>query len=205
MFLFSRHKIIKVLGTVEDHDSEIFLDTCSGVNLITKSAIHKLNINKPALGTISETFLQAFSNSSKDSDIYELTIKIGSYVFTDYFRLVEKDDIFDILVGIDTLKRNRFVLNLVDDYLYYFDEDSNNIIKLTRLYYDINFYNKNTNNYSENNNCKTNNHESNNDTVEEYLNSNNDSSSEYYPALITITDVIDPIAPESYTYDTSVN
>ena len=204
MSLFSRHKIIKVLGTVENQDSEIFLDTCSSVNLITKTAILKLNITKPALGTISETFLQVFSNSSTNSDIYELTIKIGNHVFTDYFRLVEKDDIFDILIGIDTLKRNRFVINLVDDYLYYVDEDSNNITKLTRLYYDINFYNKNNNNNSGNDNYKTNNQESNGDTVKEHLNVDNDDSSEYYPALLTITEITDDASGKESLYPSDI-
>ena len=99
-----------------------------------------MKINKPIIGTISETFLHAFSNSSKKSDIYELKINIGNREFTDYFILVDKDDIFDILIGIDTdtLKRNHFFLNLVDDYFYYVDINNNNI-NLSQLNYNINF------------------------------------------------------------------
>ncbi|ORX42740.1 hypothetical protein BCR36DRAFT_258878, partial [Piromyces finnis] len=121
MSLFSRNKIIKVPGEVENNNAEIFLDTCSSVNLITKSALKKFQINKPCIGTITETFLQAFSNNNSNSSIYELSIKIGDLTFSEYFRLVDKDDIFDILIGVDSLKRNRFVINLVDDTLYFMD------------------------------------------------------------------------------------
>ncbi|ORX45006.1 hypothetical protein BCR36DRAFT_458154, partial [Piromyces finnis] len=154
MSLFSRNKIIKVPGEVENNNAEIFLDTCSSVNLITKSALKKFQINKPCIGTITETFLQAFSNNNSNSSIYELSIKIGDLTFSEYFRLVDKDDIFDILIGVDSLKRNRFVINLVDDTLYFMDL-SNNPIKLTNLCYDINIYNNgNDNNQTEVNDDK---------------------------------------------------
>ncbi|OUM70673.1 hypothetical protein PIROE2DRAFT_56710 [Piromyces sp. E2] len=119
MSLFSHNKIIKVGGYVERNQTDIFLDTCSSVNLITASALKKFNITKPPIGTINEIFLQAFSNSNSNSKIFELSIKIGDLEFIDYFRLVEKDDIFDFLIGVDSLKRNRFLLNLVDDSLSY--------------------------------------------------------------------------------------
>jgi len=41
------------------------------------------------------------------------------------------------LIGIDSLKNNRFDINLVDDTLYYIDEN-NKYNKLTNLLYDIN-------------------------------------------------------------------
>ncbi|OUM56341.1 hypothetical protein PIROE2DRAFT_19082, partial [Piromyces sp. E2] len=48
-----------------------------------------------------------------------------------------KDDIFDILIGVDSLKRNRFDINLVNDTLYYIDENEHPI-KLSDLLYDVN-------------------------------------------------------------------
>ena len=136
MTIISKHKIIKVCGKVENKDCEIFLDTCASVNVITRSALNKLKINKPSIGRISETIFQAYSNSFMDSDIYYLQISIGSRTFHEYFRVIEKDDIFDILIGVDSLKNNRFDINLVDDVLYYIDEN-NNYIKLSDLFYDI--------------------------------------------------------------------
>ncbi|ORX47079.1 hypothetical protein BCR36DRAFT_454686, partial [Piromyces finnis] len=185
MSLFSRNKIIKVPGEVENNNAEIFLDTCSSVNLITKSALKKFKINKPCIGTITETFLQAFSNNNFNSSIYELSIKIGDLTFSEYFRLVDKDDIFDILIGVDSLKRNRFVINLVDDILYFIDLN-NNPIKLTNLCYDINIYNNgNDNKQNEVNNDKE---QNNTDNV------NHTNFDDYYlstygilPALITIS------------------
>ncbi|OUM57232.1 hypothetical protein PIROE2DRAFT_65121 [Piromyces sp. E2] len=85
MSLFSHNKIIEVGGYVEGNQTDIFLDTCSSVNLITASALKKFNITKPPIGTINETFLQAFSNSNSNSKIFELFIKIGDLEFMDYF------------------------------------------------------------------------------------------------------------------------
>jgi len=68
MTIIAKHKIIKVVGRVEDKDCEIFLDTCASVNVITRSALNKLQINKPSVGRISKTIFQAYSNSSIDSD-----------------------------------------------------------------------------------------------------------------------------------------
>ena len=140
MTVITKHKIIKVNGKVENNDCEIFLDTCASVNVITRSALNKLKINKSSIGRISETIFQAYSNSSIDSDIYDLQVSIGSRTFNEYFRVIEKDDIFDILIGVDSLKNNRFDINLVDDTLYYIDEN-NNYIKLADLFYDINLNN----------------------------------------------------------------
>ena len=137
MNIISQHKVIKVKGTVDKKPVEIFLDSCASVNLITSSALKKYNINKNPIGRISEKIFQVYSNNSIDSDIYELSITIGNYTFVDYFRKIEKDDIFDILIGVDTLKRNRFDINLVNDTLYHIDDD-NNFVKLASLFYDVN-------------------------------------------------------------------
>jgi len=161
MTIISKLKIIKVSGKVEDKDCEIFLDICASVNVITRTALNKLQINKPSVGRISETIFQAYSNSSIDSDIYNLKVSIGSRTFNEYFRVIGKDDIFDILIGVDSLKNNRFDINLVGDTLYYIDEN-NKYISLTDLLYDINL-------------------NQNSDEAEEYINPNSE------PLLLTIT------------------
>ncbi|ORX64101.1 hypothetical protein BCR32DRAFT_251287 [Anaeromyces robustus] len=112
MTIINKHKIIKVNGRVENINCEIFLDTCASINVITRSALRRLNINKPPIGKMSETIFQAYSNYSIDSEIYDLEISIGNKTFNDYFRVINKDDIFDILIGVDSLKKNRFDINL---------------------------------------------------------------------------------------------
>jgi len=47
-----------------------------------------------------------------------LDIEIGSYTFKDYFRKIEKDNIFDLLINTDI-----FVLDLVYDNFFYKNEN----------------------------------------------------------------------------------
>jgi len=138
--LVNKFKIIKILGKIEGVNCEIFLDTCASVNAITRSALKKFKITKQAIGKIEETIFQAYSNSSIESEIYELEVTIGTRTFKDHFRVIEKDDIFDILIGVDSLKKNRFDINLVNDTLYYIDNDYTSH-KLADLFYDLNFNN----------------------------------------------------------------
>ena len=138
--LVNKFKIIKILGKIEGVNCEIFLDTCASVNAITRSALKKFQITKQAIGKIEETIFQAYSNSSIESEIYELEVTIGTRTFKDHFRVIEKDDIFDILIGVDSLKKNRFDINLVNDTLYYIDNDYTSH-KLADLFYDLNFNN----------------------------------------------------------------
>ena len=147
--LLSDYKVIKVNGTIEGSYAEIFLDSCASVNLITAAAFEKYKINKTAVGTISERIFQAYSNNYISSDVYELEIEIGGYTFKDYFRKIEKDDIFDVLIGIDTLKKNRFVLDLVDDTLLR-KNDNGDFIELSNLMYNVNFSNVNDLNINKN-------------------------------------------------------
>ena len=147
--LLSDYKVIKVNGTIEGSYAEIFLDSCASVNLITAAAFEKYKINKTAVGTISERIFQAYSNNYISSDVYELEIEIGGYTFKDYFRKIEKDDIFDVLIGINTLKKNRFVLDLVDDTLLR-KNDNGDFIELSNLMYNVNFSNVNDLNINKN-------------------------------------------------------
>jgi len=83
-----------------------------------------------------ETLFPAFSNTNTQTDIYKLKIKIGSYTFEKKFRIIEKSDLFDLIVGIDSLKRNRFILDFVYDKLYLINNSGNNV-EIAHLMYDI--------------------------------------------------------------------
>jgi len=181
MSLFSHNKIIKVNGFVEGHETDIFSDTCSSVNLITKSALEIFKITKPSIGVINETFLQAFFNNSKPK-IFELTMKIESLEFLDYFKLVEKNVIFDILIGVDSLKRNKFILYLVDNSLSYIN-NNNQLVKLSNLSYDINVFG-NQPDLSTGDKCETCINGDNNFNNE---NNNISQSNDISPILLTIT------------------
>eukprot|EP00833_Pecoramyces_ruminatium_P015176 jgi/Orpsp1_1/1189208/evm.model.d7180000070286.1 len=134
----SENKISKVYGQIEGQEGEIFLDSCASINMVTRAALNKYQINKEPVGNITETILQAYTNTTTSADIYELEISIGPVTFKDNFRVIEKDDLFEILIGVDSLKKHQLILNYTDDSLYTIDE--NNIpIKLAPIYYDLCF------------------------------------------------------------------
>jgi len=105
----SEKKISKVYGQVEGQDGEIFLDSCASINMITQAALKKYQINKEPVGSITEMILQAYTNTTMSADIYELEISIGPIAFKDYFRVIEKDDLFEILIGVDSLKKHKLI------------------------------------------------------------------------------------------------
>jgi len=51
------------------------------------------------------------------------------------YQVLEKNDIFDIYIGMDSLKKNKLNLNFTDDILYSIDKD-NNPIELTTFHYN---------------------------------------------------------------------
>jgi len=129
-------KISKVYGKVEGHEAEIFLDSCASFNMITRAALDKFNISKQPIGKITERIFQAYSNTTSTAEIYELEINIGKIIFKDLFRIVKKNDIFDILIEVDSLKKHKLNLNFIDDTLYTVDQN-NNPIKLTEIHYNV--------------------------------------------------------------------
>lgn len=130
------NKISKVHGQIEGKEGEIFLDSCASINIITRAALKKYKINKKPVGNITEMILQAYTNATMSADIYELEISIGSITFTDYFRVIDKDDLFEILIGVDSLKKHKLILNFTDDYLYTTD-NNNLLLKLASIYYNL--------------------------------------------------------------------
>eukprot|EP00833_Pecoramyces_ruminatium_P004261 jgi/Orpsp1_1/1178293/evm.model.c7180000064738.1 len=82
----SENKISKVYGQIEGQEGEIFLDSCASINMVTRAALNKYQINKEPVGNITETILQAYTNTTTSADIYELEISIGPVTFKDNFR-----------------------------------------------------------------------------------------------------------------------
>ena len=106
--VISENKISKVYGQIEGQNGEIFLDSCASINMVTRAALKKYKINKKPVGNITEMILQAYINTTMSSDIYELEISIGPVTFKDYFRVIEKDDLFELLIGVDSRKINQY-------------------------------------------------------------------------------------------------
>jgi len=124
---------------IEGLNGEIFLDSYSSINMITRAALKKYNINKKPVGNITGMIFLAYINTTTSVDIYELQISIGSVTFKDYLRVIEKDDLFELLIGVDSLKKHKLILNFNDDMLY--TTDKNNFpIRLAPIYYVLRLY-----------------------------------------------------------------
>ena len=132
----SNHKIVKVKGSVENIKTEIFLDSCASMNMVSRSLLNRINHKEP-IGNITETIFQSYSIATNSTDIYKLKLKIGPYEFEENFRVIDDNKLFDILIGIDSLKKNRFDLHFVNDKLYHINHN-NQGEELAQLYYDIN-------------------------------------------------------------------
>jgi len=76
----SNHKIVKVKGTVENIENEIFLDSCASMNMVSRSLLNKID-SKELIGNITETIFQAYSIATNSTDIYKLKLKNGTYEF----------------------------------------------------------------------------------------------------------------------------
>ena len=75
------------------------------------------------LSQIKETFLQAFNNETIVSKLFEIEITIGDITLKEIFRFIEKDDIFNVLIGVDTLRNMKLIINFTDNNLYQKLED----------------------------------------------------------------------------------
>ena len=121
--IIRENKISKVYGQIEGQNGEIFLDSCASINMITRATLKKYNINKKPVGNITEMIFQAYINTTS-VDIYELEISIGPITFKDYFRVIEKNDLFELLIGVDSFKKHKLILNFNDDTLYTTDKNN---------------------------------------------------------------------------------
>jgi len=104
--------------------------------MITKSALEKFKINKNPIGKISETIFQAFNMTEVETEIYELKVTIGSHTSYEQFRVIDNNEIFDILIGINSLKENKFILDFAKSLLYY-NNENDEPVKIANMTYDI--------------------------------------------------------------------
>ncbi len=113
-----KDKVVKTKGKVEGIETTIYLDSCSSINMITKKFIEENNIQLKPVSKIKETFYQAFSNTTTISQLYEVEITIGDISSIEIFRLVEKEDIFQVLIGVETLAEMKLIMDFSDHTLY---------------------------------------------------------------------------------------
>jgi len=104
--------------------------------MVSRSLLNKVD-HKVPIGNITKTIFQACSIATNSTDIYKLKLKIGTYEFEENFRVIDDNKLFDILIGIDSLKKNRFDLHFGNDILYHINHN-NQGEELGQLYYDIN-------------------------------------------------------------------
>jgi len=92
---------------VENVETEIFLDSCASMNMVSRYLLNKTDSKEP-IGNIIETIFKAYSIATNSTDIYKLKLKIGTYEFEENFRVIDDNKLFNILIGIDSFKKNRF-------------------------------------------------------------------------------------------------
>ena len=70
------------------------------------------------ISAIKETLYQFCTNTTLISKLYEIEITIGNITSKEIFSLVEKDDIFQVLIGVDALARMKIIMDFSDHTLY---------------------------------------------------------------------------------------
>jgi len=99
-------------------ETTVYLDSCSSINMITKTFMINNKIPFKPISAIKETLYQACTNTTLISKLYEIEITIGNITSKEIFRLVEKDDIFQVLIGVDALARMKIIMDFSDHTLY---------------------------------------------------------------------------------------
>jgi len=97
------------------------MDTCASLNLVTKNYLTRVKEiqNLVPMGYTNNNIVQIFSEKKLDSELYLLDVKIWDTTIKDIFRIVENDkNIFDVLIGFNTLKDNKLLVHPIDNHLY---------------------------------------------------------------------------------------
>ncbi|ORX73531.1 hypothetical protein BCR32DRAFT_285565 [Anaeromyces robustus] len=113
-----KDKIVKTKCKVKNIETTVYLDSCSSINMITKKFMIENNIPFKPISTIKETLYQACNNTTLISKLYEIEITIGNITSKEIFRLVEKDDIFQVLIGVEALARMKLIMDFSEHILY---------------------------------------------------------------------------------------
>jgi len=113
-----KDKIVKAKCKVENVETTVFLVSCSFINMITKTFMISNKIPFKPISAIKETLYQTCTNTTLISKLYEIEITIGNITSKEIFILVEKDDIFQVLIGVDALARMKIIMDFSDHTLY---------------------------------------------------------------------------------------
>ena len=113
-----KDKIVKAKCKVENVETTVFLVSCSFINMITKTFMISNKIPFKPISAIKETLYQTCTNTTLISKLYEIEITIGNITSKEIFILVEKDDFFQVLIGVDALARMKIIMDFSDHTLY---------------------------------------------------------------------------------------
>ncbi|ORX41609.1 hypothetical protein BCR36DRAFT_310464, partial [Piromyces finnis] len=113
-----KDKVVKSKCKIEGIETTVYLDSCSSINMITRRFLLENNIPLKPVSKIRETLYQAYSNTTIESHLYEIEITIGNITSKEIFRLIEKEDIFQVLIGVETLANMKLIMDFSDHTLY---------------------------------------------------------------------------------------
>jgi len=86
----NKRRFIRINGEVENIETPILLDTCSSVNMITTSFLENNDFHIFPKTKLKETFVQAYNNTTMETELYDLEVKIGCITLKETFRLIER-------------------------------------------------------------------------------------------------------------------
>lgn len=130
---FNTKNVAMVHGMIDDVIGTIFIDSCASINVITSVFLNKLP-KKLSLGIIRETIHQVTSEVELKTDIVELEVNLNGYIIKDKFRVVDSDqDIFDIIIGFNTMLEHHLFVNPTNKYLCKIMEEDNKWILISPL------------------------------------------------------------------------
>ncbi|ORX60742.1 hypothetical protein BCR36DRAFT_438862 [Piromyces finnis] len=122
-----KDKVVKSKCKIEGIETTVYLDSCSSINMITRRFLLENNISLKPVSKIRETLYQAYSNTTIESHLYEIEITIGNITSKEIFRLIEKEDIFQVLIGVETLANMKLIMDFSDHTLYQKTDDIHKI------------------------------------------------------------------------------
>ncbi|ORX59221.1 hypothetical protein BCR36DRAFT_453729 [Piromyces finnis] len=122
-----KDKVVKIKCKTEGIETIVYLNSCSSINMITRRFLLENNIPLKSASKIKETLYQVYSNTTIELHLYEIEITIGDITSKEIFRLIEKEDIFQVLIGVETLANMKLIMNFSDHILYQKTDDIHKI------------------------------------------------------------------------------
>ena len=119
----SREDIATTECSVNGIKCFVFLDTCASINIVSRKFLNKLKDVKP-FGYTTNNIIQVTTKAKLSSELFVLTVKIGSITVRDVFRVIDENhDLFDLLIGYKVMKENGLFINPLNEYLCRMNED----------------------------------------------------------------------------------